>query len=193
MEAPGKGLVERARQHDAEAFAALVRSYERVALAVAFGVVGDASAASDVVQDAFIRAWQRLSDLREPQRFGTWLCGIVRNLAVDWLRRRRPVEPLGTRRPPAEAGRWTHDPVDDAGRRERDANIAAAIAALDEVSRPVIVLRYYENLSSKQIGELLEISPAAVDMRLSRARRQLRALLDDQFADACPQDAWRGA
>jgi RNA polymerase sigma factor (sigma-70 family) len=183
MEAPGKGLVERARRKDAEAFAALIRSYERVALSVAYGVLCDAATASDAVQDGFIRAWQRLADLREPDRFGTWLCGIVRNVAVDYLRRRKPAESLETSRPPAEEERWTHDPMDDAGRREQNARIAAAIGSLDEVSRPVVVLRYYENLSSKQIAELLETSPAAVDMRLSRARKQLRALLERELTD----------
>jgi len=178
METPGKALVERARRKDPEAFAALIRAYERVVLSVAFGVLGDPAAAADLAQDAFIRAWERLDDLREPERFATWLCGIVRNLAIDCLRSRRPVEPLLGREPAADP-RWTHDPTDEVGRREQLAQVAAAIAALDEVSRPAIVLRYYEGLSSRQIAELLETSPAAIDMRLSRARKQLRAILGD--------------
>ena len=182
MEAPGRELVERARRKDAQAFTTLIRLYERVALSVAFGVVGDSAAAGDITQDAFLRAWERLGDLREPERFGTWLCGIVRNLAVDAIRRRRPTEPLAGQEP-ASMERWTHDPVDEAGRRERHARVAAAIEALDEVSRPVVVLRYYEGLSSKQIGELLEVTPAAVDMRLSRARKQLRVLLEEREPD----------
>ena len=55
--------------------------------------------------------------------------------------------------------------------------LAEAIESLDEVSRTAVVLRYYENLSSKQIGELLELNATAVDMRLSRARQLLRAKL----------------
>jgi RNA polymerase sigma-70 factor (ECF subfamily) len=182
MEVPGKELVERSRRRDAEAFAQLIRAYERVALSVAFGVLGDASAAGDAVQESFIRAWERLADLREPDRFGTWLCGIVRNQALDALRRRKPSETFGTQKA-ADAERWTHDPIEEVGRRERHAKIAAAVAALDETSRPVVVLRYYEDLSSKEIADLLEMSPAAVDMRLSRARKQLRTLLGDLLAD----------
>jgi hypothetical protein len=60
MEVPGKELVERAMRKDAEAFAVLIRTYERVALSVAFGVLGEASAAGDATQEAFIRAWERL-------------------------------------------------------------------------------------------------------------------------------------
>ena len=182
MQAPGKEVVERARRKDAAAFAVLIRAYERVVLAVAYGVLGDSAGAGDVAQDAFVRAWEHLADLREPERFGTWLCGIARNLAVDALRRRKPVESMDSQEP-AEGGRWTHDPADEVDRRERFEKVASAIAALDEVSRPVVVLRYYEDLSSKQIGELLEISPAAVDMRLSRARKQLRALLGEVAAE----------
>ena len=51
--------------------------------------------------------------------------------------------------------------------------------SLDEISRPVVVLRYYEGMPSRDIADLLELTPAAVDMRLSRARKQLRLLLDD--------------
>ena len=176
MERPGKDLVERARRKDAGAFASLIRGYERVALSVAYGVLGDAAAAGDVTQDAFVRAWERLADLRDDDRFGTWLCGIVRNLAVDYLRRQKPAQALGTDEP-ASGERWTPNPMDEIDRRESKHQIAAALASLDEISRPVVVLRYYEGLSSRQIGELLEISPQAVDMRLSRARKQLRLLL----------------
>jgi RNA polymerase sigma factor (sigma-70 family) len=181
MDVPGKELVERSRRRDAEAFARLIAAYERVGLAVAFGVLGDASAAGDAVQEAFIRAWQRLEDLREPERFGTWLCGIVRNQALDALRRRKPSEPWGGQKTADE--RWTHDPIEQVGRREQHARVAAAVAALDETSRPVVVLRYYEGLSSRQIADLLEMTPAAVDMRLSRARKQLRTLLMDLVGD----------
>lgn len=178
METTGRELVERAMRKDAQAFAALIRQHERVALSVAFGVIGDATAAGDVVQDAFIRAWDRLTDLREPERFGTWLCGIVRNLSVDHLRRRKPAETLGSHKSPI-AEKWTHDPLSELDQREQRQGIHAAVMSLDEISRPVVVLRYYEGLPSREIAELLELTPAAVDMRLSRARKQLRLLLDE--------------
>ena len=106
-------LVRRAQAQEEGAFAELVRIYQRVSLSVAYGVLGDATAARDVSQEALIRAWQKLGDLREPEHFGTWFCGIVRNLAVDRVRRRRSTAPLDA---DSVAGgqRWTHDPVDDA-------------------------------------------------------------------------------
>jgi RNA polymerase sigma factor (sigma-70 family) len=182
MQTPDTALVERARRKDAEAFAALIRAYERIALSVAYGVLGDSNAAGDVTQDAFIRAWERLADLREPERFGTWLCGIVRNLAIDCLRRKRPTQPLSAADSAVDAQRWTSNPLDEVGRRETETRLAEAIASLDEQSRLIVVMRYYDNQSSKQIADLLEMTPAAVDMRLSRARKQLKALLEEENA-----------
>jgi DNA-directed RNA polymerase specialized sigma24 family protein len=91
-----EGLVQRAQQgKDADAFAALIGQYERTALAVAYATTGNSTLASDVVQEAFLRAWQRLDDLKDPQRFGAWLGRIVRNLASDAIRRGpRPAESL---------------------------------------------------------------------------------------------------
>lgn len=179
MEATSTALVERARRKDADAFAALIRQYERMALSVAYGVLGDATASGDVVQDAFIRAWQRLGDLREPERFGTWLCGIVRNMAIDALRRRKPTDVLAASNVVLEPERWTINPMEEVDRREKSRKVAEAIASLDEVSRLVVTMRYYEDLSSKEIAERLEMTPAAVDMRLSRARKLLKAMLED--------------
>src|SRR6478752_2724151 len=89
MDHSPRELVMRAGRRDPTAFAALVSTHERTALAVAFAVLGDASAAGDVVQDAFIKAWQRLPDLQDPDRFPGWLAQIVRNTAID-ARRRQP-------------------------------------------------------------------------------------------------------
>jgi RNA polymerase sigma-70 factor, ECF subfamily len=190
MEAPDRALIERARRGDADAFSALIGAYERIALAVAFGVLADAAAAADVTQDAFVRIWQRLGELREPARFGAWLCGIVRNLAIDSLRRKRPTEALDQCESSVSAERlgerWVSDPPEDAGRREWNARVAEAMAGLDETSRLVVTLRYYEDRPSKEIADLLEMTPAAVDMRLSRARKQLRELLQEDLAQETP-------
>jgi len=169
-------LVERAQLRDAAAFAELVRTYQRMCLSIAFKVLSDGSAANDVCQDAFIKAWQRLADLRDPGHFGTWLCGIVRNLAVDRVRRRRRAQSLEDAIP-LKPHRWTSDPVDDVCRRESRALIEDALAALDEAARTALTLRYYDRLPSKQIAQVLGISPDAVDMRLIRARKRLRAAL----------------
>ena len=183
MEPSWEEVVRRAQRKDATAFARLIDRHERAALSVAFGVLGDGNAAGDAVQEAFVRAWERLADLKEPGRFGPWLCGIVRNLAIDQLRRSRNEPRPGSQNPAVKEVRRdgrhpgqdaAPDPSEELSRRERHDAVAAALDTLDEVSRSAVVLRYYDGLSSKQIGDLLDLAPAAVDMRLTRARRLLR-------------------
>lgn len=168
--------VARARGGDTGAFADLIRQHERTALAIAYASLGDAAAAGDVAQEAFLRAWQRLHELKEPARFSAWLARIVRNLAADQTRK-RSFQQLADDQQIQDAGTASADPAARLDRQELSDGIDAALATLDEVTRLAVVLRYYDGLPSKQIGELLELSPAAVDMRLSRARVELRERL----------------
>ncbi len=165
-------LVSRARQSDAEAFAALIERFERSALAVAYAQLHDSHRAGDAVQEAFLRAWQELPKLQDAARFGGWLLQIVRNAAIDLRRRIRPTTSdfpdLATREPPPDRSLELSDTA---------AKIQAALATLDETTRTAVTLRYYEGLSAKEIGESLNLSAAAIDMRLSRARTQLKTLL----------------
>ena len=171
-------LVAQARSGDANAYAELIRRHERTALAIAYAAVGDASTAGDVVQESFLRAWQRLGELKEPARFSAWLGRIVRNLAAD-QKRRRGWQNVASAQQLDEIGGplASHDPTADADREETRKRVDDALQSLDELTRSAVVLRYYDGLPSKQIGQLLELSPAAVDMRLSRARAELREKL----------------
>jgi RNA polymerase sigma-70 factor (ECF subfamily) len=189
-EVPLERLVHASRdRRDPLAFAELIRRFERSALALAYSTLGgaDPSAAGDVVQEAFWRAWQRLDELQEPGRFGAWLSRMVRNLAIDTRRKLPRAESRGDVADLAELSPATFgfgnvmasDPSSDLDDAETKTRIERALSSLDEQTRSIVVLRYYENLSSKQIGELLELSPAAVDMRLSRARAELREKLSD--------------
>jgi RNA polymerase sigma factor (sigma-70 family) len=169
-------LVSRARRGDGAAFAELIRRHERLALGVAFGVLHDAQLAGDVVQEAFVKAWRRLDGLAQAGSFAAWLCGIVRNLSVDQRRRKR-LAVCGIEEARGEADTRACDPPDEMNRREQCERIAAALQTLDELTRSAVVLRYYDNRSSREIGEVLGLSPAAVDMRLMRGRQALKEIL----------------
>ena len=187
-------LVRRAQKRDADAFAALIRRFERVALSVAYGALGDPHAAGDAVQDGFAKAWEKVKDLKDPGRFGTWLCGIVRNGAIDQRRRARlaPKATLdaapeaATPASAALAGRdWADDPSRMLELHEQEELLGKAIEELDDVSRTIVVLRYFQGLSSKEIGEIVDMNATAVDMRLSRARQQMKQklLTSEAFAE----------
>jgi RNA polymerase sigma-70 factor (ECF subfamily) len=169
-------LVERARSGDEQAFSQLVAAHQRSALAIAYAILGDAAAAGDVMQETFLRAWQKLRDLDDPDRFGAWIGRIARNLAHDHVRRQpRDLVPLEDQQPVYP--RLAEDPANLLDRGETRRTINAALGELDETTRTAIALRYYQNMSSKQIAEVLDLTPAAVDMRLSRGRAELRKKL----------------
>ncbi len=183
-------LVSRARNRAAgdsdaaDAFAALIERYERAALAVAHALLHDPDRAGDAVQDAFLRAWQELPKLQDAARFGGWLMQIVRNAAID---QRRRVKPTASEFPDLAAA--VPDPSAATADRERDAQVKAALETLDETTRTAVMLRYYEGHSAKEIAELLDMSPPAVDMRLSRGR----ALLREKLADLAETFSWNNA
>ena len=174
MEPSPHELVRRSQRGDARAFTELIARYERSALALAYVATTDADRAADAVQEAFIRAWTHLASLKEPQRFGAWLSNIVRNVCADQHRRRRESGEQGLDQQAARDA----DVIDELSRREDGDLVAAALVELEETTRAALVLRYYDGLSSKEIAQLLEISPAAVDMRLMRGRHELRKLLE---------------
>ena len=168
-------LVSRAKRGDREAFASLIRAVERTVLAVAYAATGDAASAGDATQEAFLRAWQRLAALKDDEKFSTWLCGIVRNVAIDVRRRQQ----RDYRLPGRESDEQVVDPTVEIDRRETSDRIDEALWQLDDVSRTMVVLRYYEGLSSHAIADVLATTSTAVDMRLSRARQTLRRLLEE--------------
>ena len=86
--APDADLVQRTRQGDSDAFAALVRMYQRRAVSVAYRLLGNIEDAGDVSQDAFVRAYRCLDQLDDPARFGPWLLKVVSNLALNFRRSR---------------------------------------------------------------------------------------------------------
>jgi RNA polymerase sigma factor (sigma-70 family) len=123
----------------------------------------------------------KLPALKDDGKFATWLCGIVRNVSVDLARRRTRDERHRDVR--SRFRDEAHDPISEIESREQSIHIDQALWRLDDVSRTMVVLRYYENLPSDRIADLLATTPAAVDMRLSRARQTLRCLLEPANED----------
>src|SRR6476469_4597919 len=119
-------LIRRAKRSDRAAFGALIDRYERTALAVAYAQTRDANRAGDVVQDAFLKAWQKLGGLEDPSRFAPWLCGIVRNAAIDQQRQIQRA-PEGGVAPTISDTRAGANPSARLDRHERRLQIDAAL------------------------------------------------------------------
>lgn len=169
-------LVGRARRGDLSSFEDLVERHRDVVYRVAARIVGPDDA-SDVSQDAFLRAFNRLDQLSGEGSFRSWLLQITHNAAVSHATRRRPepVDPDGVA-VAAEAGAL-QTPAVALEHRERVARLEAKIGLLRIEHRAVLVLRDVEGLSYEEIGVATETPLGSVKGRLHRARRELIDLL----------------
>lgn len=177
-----KHLVSAARRGELAAFNQLVLRYQSVAYNVAFRIMGDAEAAADATQDAFLKAYRGLDGFRG-ESFKAWLLRIVTNTCYDQLRarQRRPssglediVEDVEHTWRLAEAG---ESPDEYAERVELNRVLQWALAQLPPDQRTVVVLSDIEGLSYEEIAAVMNIRLGTVKSRLSRARARLRDLL----------------
>lgn len=155
---------------DREAFADLVRRYERAARAVAVDVVGDHHAAQDAAQEAFIAAYEKLGSLRDGAVFGSWMLKIVRNHALNWVRRRSRQPALELLRDPPACGQ-------DGRLEQASQRLLAAVTRLPEHERVVVMLRYFDGHGVRAIAEMTGRPVGTVTTQLSRARDRLRGQL----------------
>lgn len=181
-------LVERCRSGDVTAFEPLVEKYRQRVYRLAYNVLRDAEEASDVAQEAFIRAYQALPSFRGQSAFYTWLFRITINVASDRARQRAARgRAFGTER--VEEEDWDRTlvdrgeaPDDSAARAEERRRIVRALESLPEHHRAIIMLSDLEGLSYREIAEVLGIPMGTVMSRLHNARRRLRAALGPMLA-----------
>jgi RNA polymerase sigma-70 factor, ECF subfamily len=186
-------LVMLARRGGAAAFREIMRRNNRHLFRAARGVLRDDAEAEDVVQEAYLRAFQGLAGFRGDASLSTWLTRIALNEALGRLRRRRTMVELETVEvaqagggarilmfPTAQAG---GDPEGAAARREIRRLLEEAIDELPEAFRLVLVARDVDGMSVEETAEVLGVRPETVRTRLHRARRLLRAALDQRFGD----------
>jgi RNA polymerase sigma factor (sigma-70 family) len=154
-----------------EAFAILVKRYERPVRAVALAVVGDHHLATDVSQDAFVKAYEALAELRKPGAFGPWLMKITRRCALNFVRR----DPKEAQLEPAVAG-ILESP--DGQLDEHKQTLLAAVVRLPEAERQVVMLRCFVGHSVKDVAGIVGRSVGTVTKQLSRAHKRLRNILE---------------
>jgi RNA polymerase sigma-70 factor (ECF subfamily) len=165
---------------DPEAFRGLIDRYSDSIFNLAYRMTGNPADAEDLAQDAFLQAYQRLSDFRVGARFHPWIYTITLNLCRSHLRRRalRKWLPLGPSRgeegpsEPALPDR-SPDPEQELLGQEAEEGLQKAVQALPSKYREVFVLRQAQGLSYEDIANLLELPLGTVEVRLFRARRLL--------------------
>lgn len=169
-------LIRRAQRGDGEAFRQLVEAYQTQVYRLALRMCGE-SAADDVTQEAFLAAWRALPDFRGDCRFSTWLYRLTTNAGIDWLRREkrhRSTDDVTELELPDDAPSLQ----EQAEQSETQSAVRRALSRLSEEHRQVLLLRYMQELDYAEIAAALEISEGTVKSRISRAKAQLRELLD---------------
>lgn len=169
-----EALMEQVQDGDREAFACLVDRYLARLRQFAMRLLGNADDADDVVQETFLRVWQRARTW-EPGRvqLTTWLHRIAHNLCIDRIRRRRHTIEYDD----SQSDDAPSQLESEAAAAELSDRVSAALAALQERQRTALLLCHYQGLTNRQAAEILEISVEALESLLARGRRRMRQIL----------------
>jgi RNA polymerase sigma factor (sigma-70 family) len=169
--------VARALNGDLDAYGVLVARYTLRAHRAAF-LLGAGQESDDIVQEAFVKAFRHLSRFRVGEPFGPWLLRIVANETRNLTRSRRRRAALALRLPAAESdGVAAAGPVDQVLAAEQRTQLVAAVNALPENERQVLVCRYFLEMTEAETAQMLEWPLGSVKSRTSRALNRLRGQL----------------
>jgi len=172
--------VRRSRAGDVEAFGHLIEKYQTRLLTAVTRSVGGRGLAEDIVQEAFLRAFQAMGRFRGRSSFYTWLYRIAFNLVASRHRRLRSHPDPDHSRPVEELeAEETSNPRAQVEAAERRRRVRRAIAELPEPFRLPLVLRDIEGMNYAEIGEVLRLPVGTVKSRIHRARLELRDRLRD--------------
>ena len=181
MQAPGDDeLVRQSLSGRTEAFEELVRRWAPRILAVCHSRVGRAGMAEDLAQETLLRGFRSLKTLVEPSKFGAWLQGIANRACLDWLKAKERTTVtfssmgLDGRHPEELARGRASAGEPELDREDELRKLMEKVESLGEEYREVLMLFYYQDLKYREIAQILGVSAATVNARLTRARVLLR-------------------
>lgn len=183
MEQKEKRLIKQVKKGDHQAFAELVDRYKNSVYAICLRMVGDRHEAEDLSQETFIRAYRHIAQFDHNRKFSTWVFRIATNLSIDFLRRKKPSVSLDAEIPGTDGLTLNSMlPDSDAGARpdermirtEMEQRVQREIAKLPEKYRSAVILKYVEDLSLKEIGDIMDLPIGTVKTRIHRGREMIR-------------------
>ncbi len=168
--------LEQARQGDKTAFGNLIEAYQTPVYNLAYRMLNNSGEAEEAAQEAFIRAYTRLSSYNPEHKFSTWMLSITSNYCIDLIRKRRALllsldEPLPAH--PALQSEKSKGPEAQMVINEQQEMVQNLLQELPEDYREAVVLRYWHELSYEEIAEMMNTTVSAIKSRLFRARRLL--------------------
>lgn len=178
-------LIRRAQRGDADAFEQLLLEHQKNVYNLCYRMAGNPDDAMDLSQETFLRAWRFLDQYQFASAFSTWLYRLCSNICIDFLRRRRRQQTVPLTFEDADGEEQTYAVPDAQPLPEEQVELkltretlAAAMAQLLPEHRAVLQLRVVNEMSYEQIADVLDIQIGTVKSRLSRARNQLKKILE---------------
>jgi RNA polymerase sigma-70 factor (ECF subfamily) len=174
-------LVARCQVGEQEAFRVLVDRHQRLIYTIALRMLGNAEEATDIAQETFVRAYSALDRYKPDGHFGAWLRRIAVNLCLN-QQRRPPTVSLDEIDPDsadAASSDMTDDPAHIVMAQAQAQAVRRAMNGLPPEYRAVVVLRYLDGLSYRDIAQSLGVSVPTVETRLHRAKKMLQERLRD--------------
>ena len=177
--------IRRAQRGDADAFEQLLLEHQKNVYNLCYRMAGDPDDAMDLSQETFLRAWRCLDQYQFASAFSTWLYRLCSNICIDFLRKRRRQQTVPLTFEDADGEEQTYAVPDTQPLPEEQVELklthetlAAAMAQLLPEHRAVLQLRVVNEMSYEQIADVLDIQIGTVKSRLSRARNQLKIILE---------------
>jgi len=182
-------LIRKILSGDEAAFGVLVERYQKSIHALAWRKLHDFHYAEEIMQDTFLKAYKKLSTLKDHDQFSGWIHVIAKHLCIDWIRKQKPVMQSLETTHPEEIGEasYTHHIAEQwvTDRNEYCQELVQKLLdKLPEEERAVVTHYYLDEMSTKEIGEFMGVSVNTITSRLQRARKRLQTdqeLLDQEF------------
>ena len=172
-------LVHRILAGDETAFVSLVEKYQKQVHALAWRKIGDFHIAEEITQDTFLKVYQKLSTLKDPNQFSGWLYVIATRQCLSWLRKKRiETEPLeGTDTEWVDESAYSRYVAEEHAKATVETQrevVKKLLAKLKESERTVMTLHYLGEMTIEEISRFLGVSTSAIKIRLHRARQRLK-------------------
>lgn len=175
-------VVESCLDGDRQAYALLVKKYERPVFNIVYRLTSDFEMANDITQETFIKAYRSLRQVRAEFKFSNWLFKIATNLCRDQFKKKKPEAEISLDESialvegviPYNDSNNSLDPEEKLVLKEEQKQVLGAIESLPFLYRKIIVLRYIQDLAYKEIADILKIPMGRVKVQLHRAHKILR-------------------
>ena len=175
MDAIVKKIVLKVRKGDHNAFGELVELYKDRVFALTYRMLGNRQEAEDVAQEAFIRAYTNIDRYQIDRKFSTWLYAFTYNHCVNYVNR-NTAKKIEKKSVDTEILEYKHYDPDKDDKEISQLRVDKLKGALDLISpdeKMILLLKYQDSLSIKELSDILDIGESAVKMRLKRAKEKL--------------------